>query len=239
MLELKAITKSFGDKTILDGVSFRLERGENLFVLGRSGMGKSVLLKIIVGLIPQDKGEVWVENEQTDPQDENRMVAFRQKCGLVFQMPALLDSLTLLENLEFGISHEQKKHLNKYVEWVQLSQKVLGHYPAEVSFGIQKKVSVVRTLLREPRFILFDEPTTGLDPVAREVTNQMIKNVVRESRTGCIVVSHDVQSALELANTIVLLDRGKMVFQGTPESFRKSEQQLVKEFCKGMVTLDA
>jgi phospholipid/cholesterol/gamma-HCH transport system ATP-binding protein len=239
MLELKSITKKFGNKVVLNSVNLRLQRSQILFVLGRSGVGKSVLLKTIVGLIPQDRGEVWINGEKTDPLNEEKMVTVRQKCGLVFQMPALLDSLTLQENLEFGLEGNQKSGLRKYLDWVQLSEGVLYRYPSEVSFGTQKKVSVVRTLLREPQFILFDEPTTGLDPVSREVTNQMIRNVVKESETGCVVVSHDIQSAIELANSIMLLDEGRVVFEGTPEAFRNSDQGLIRSFCKGMVVLDA
>jgi phospholipid/cholesterol/gamma-HCH transport system ATP-binding protein len=239
MLELKSITKRFGNKVVLNSVSLKLHRSQILFVLGRSGVGKSVLLKTIVGLIPQDRGEVWIQGEKTEPLNEEKMVLFRQKCGLVFQMPALLDSLTLQENLEFALKTNQKAGLRKYLDWVQLSESVLSRYPSEVSFGIQKKVSVVRTLLREPQFILFDEPTTGLDPVSREVTNQMIRNVVKESGTGCVVVSHDIQSAMELAHSIMLLDQGSVVFEGTPEAFRNSKQALVKSFFKGMVVFDA
>ena len=239
MLELKSITKKFANKVVLNSVNLRLQRSQILFVLGRSGVGKSVLLKTIVGLIPQDRGEVWINGEKTDPLNEEKMVTVRQKCGLVFQMPALLDSLTLQENLEFGLEGNQKSGLRKYLDWVQLSEGVLSRYPSEVSFGTQKKVSVVRTLLREPQFILFDEPTTGLDPISREVTNQMIRNVVKESETGCVVVSHDIQSAIELANSIMLLDEGRVVFEGTPEAFRNSDQGLIRSFCKGMVVLDA
>jgi phospholipid/cholesterol/gamma-HCH transport system ATP-binding protein len=239
MLELKSISKKFGNKVVLNSVSLTLERGQILFVLGRSGVGKSVLLKTIVGLIPQDEGEVWIQGEKTDPLNEEKMVSVRKTCGLVFQMPALLDSLTLQENLEFGLKRDQKTGLRKYLDWVQLSEESLSRYPGEVSFGTQKKVSVIRTLLREPQFILFDEPTTGLDPVSREVTNQMIRNVVQESETGCIVVSHDIQSAMELANSIMLLDEGSVVFEGTPEAFRNSDQALIRSFCKGMVVLDA
>ncbi|NBX75792.1 MAG: ATP-binding cassette domain-containing protein [Proteobacteria bacterium] len=238
MLELKAISKTFGNRAVLRSVSLTLNRGQICFVLGRSGVGKSVLLKTIVGLIPQDSGEVWIQSEKTDPQNEEQMVSVRQKCGLVFQMPALLDSLTLQENLEFGLKPEKLARLGKYLDWVQLSRERLSRYPAEVSFGTQKKASVVRTLLREPQFILFDEPTTGLDPVSRQVTNQMIRNVVKESHSGCIVVSHDVQSAIELASTIILLDQGQVIFQGTPESFCSSEQPLARAFCNGMVLLD-
>ncbi|NBT57614.1 ATP-binding cassette domain-containing protein [bacterium] len=236
MLELKSISKNFKNKTILDQLSLELPREKTVFVLGRSGVGKSVLLKIIVGLILQDSGEVWVNGERTTPDDDNRMVHFRKQCGLVFQMPALLDSMTIQENLQFGLEKNGAEEFATGLDWVRLSKSVLQKYPSELSFGAQKKVSVLRTLLRAPEFILFDEPTTGLDPVATEVTNKMIRNVVRERKTGCLVVSHDVKSALELADTILLLDAGKVVFKGGPGEFLKSELPLVRAFCAGTVT---
>lgn len=233
MLELKGITKKFGDRVVLSDVHLKLRREETVFVLGKSGVGKSVLLKIIVGLLCQDSGEVWVNGEKTVPESEERMVHFRRQCGLVFQMPALLDSLTIEENLVFGLDSDQKQNVRGNLDLVQLSHSILKKYPAQLSFGTQKKVSVLRTLLRRPQFILFDEPTTGLDPVSTEITNQMIQKVVRETKTGCLVVSHDVKSAQELSDSIYLLDEGKVIFRGKKDEFQKSQLPLVKAFLQG------
>lgn len=235
MLEVKHITKELKGQKILNDISLSLPRESILFVLGRSGVGKSVLLKTIVGLIIQDKGTVMIDGVPTDPQSEENMVSVRKKCGLVFQMPALLDSLTVEENLLFAIEGLKPTDLEEKLSWVGLEKSCLKSYPLELSFGVQKKVSLLRTLLLAPDYLLFDEPTTGLDPVSTELTNQTIVQSSRIFKAGCLVVSHDVRSALKLADEIILLDSGTIVFRGSPQEFQKSEIQLVRNFLKGTV----
>lgn len=238
MLEVKHVTKEFKGTKVLNDISLSLPKESILFVLGRSGVGKSVLLKTIVGLIIQDEGTVLIDGVPTRPQSEEEMVSVRKKCGLVFQMPALLDSLTVEENLAFAMGKVSLAELGEKLSWVGLEKSCLPSYPLELSFGVQKKVSLLRTLLLKPDYLLFDEPTTGLDPVSTELTNQTIIQAAKVFKAGCLVVSHDVRSALKLADEIVLLDAGAIVFRGSSQEFQKSENELVKNFLKGTVFLE-
>lgn len=238
MLEIRNISKKFGQKTLLEKVSLQLGPGEIVFLLGRSGVGKSVLLKLIVGLLAQDSGQVIVDGEETHPQDEESMTEIRKKCGLVFQLPALLDSLTVRENLFFGMENLGSVDLEAQMQAIELEKSVLGKYPRELSFGTQKKVSLLRTTLRRPKYLLFDEPTTGLDPVSVRATNQTILTLAKKLGAGCLIVSHDVRSAIEIAERVILLDNGKLVFEGTPEKMKTTKLSLASEFMKDTVFFD-
>jgi phospholipid/cholesterol/gamma-HCH transport system ATP-binding protein len=238
MLEIRNISKEFAGKSVLHNISLSIPKESIVFVLGKSGVGKSVLLKTIVGLIPQDKGSIWIDEVETQPRSENEMVKIRKKCGLVFQMPALIDSMTVEENLVFAVGENHELDLRAQLSSVGLESSCLGCYPLELSIGAQKKVSFLRTVLLKPDYLLFDEPTTGLDPVSTQITNQIIRDAAKERKAGCLVVSHDVRSAFKLADRIVLLDAGRIVFNGSPGEFQKSEVPLVQEFLKGTVFLD-
>lgn len=238
MLELKAISKRLGGLPILQEVDLSVSPDEIVFVLGRSGVGKSVLLKTIVGLIPQDQGKILLNGQPRDCLDENALTGFRRKVSLVFQMPALLDSLTVEENLLFALREPfpQREELKKWLSELQLDGKCLDQMPQELSLGVQKKISVLRSVLLKPEFLLFDEPTTGLDPVGTRMMNDLILNSVRKTHSGCLIVSHDVQSALEIAHKIILLDQGRVVFQGRPIEFRQCQLPLAQAFVEGSVT---
>lgn len=237
MLELRGISKTLGNKRVLCDLDLKVCPKEIVYVLGRSGVGKSVLLKTIVGLIVQDSGEVFVEGVRTEPGNEDQMALVRKKCGLVFQTPTLLDSLNVLENLLFAFEEENRSTLSEALEWVNLSSEVLELLPDQLSYGAQKKISFLRTLLLRPKYLLFDEPTTGLDPISSESTNRLIKKGAELSGAGVIVVSHDVKSAIKLANRIQVMDEGRFVFSGTPGEFEKSEVALVKAFRENTVFL--
>lgn len=238
MLELKAISKRMGGFPILQEVNLSVSRDEIVFVLGRSGVGKSVLLKTIVGLIPQDQGMILLNGQLTDCFDENALTGFRRKVSLVFQMPALLDSLTVEENLLFALRKPfpRREELQKLLSELQLDENCLDRMPQELSLGVQKKISVLRSVLLKPEFLLFDEPTTGLDPVGTRMMNDLILNSVRKTHSGCLIVSHDVQSALEIAHKMILLDQGRVVFEGRPDEFRQCQLPLAKAFVQGSVT---
>jgi phospholipid/cholesterol/gamma-HCH transport system ATP-binding protein len=242
MIRFDKIVKRFGERTILKGISFEIREGEILFVLGTSGTGKSVLLKNIVGLMRPDEGEIWLDGQEVSKISEEEYFPVRKKCGMVFQHPALFDSLTVFENVAFGVRRHKRETPEEEIKAIVARclaivnlKGVEQKYPAQISYGMQKRVSVARTLAVEPRILLFDEPTTGLDPVTTNAINQLIYNLSRELKTTSVVVSHDMNCALEIADRIIVLDQGQIVEQGTPEELRNSEQPLVKDFLKEVI----
>lgn len=236
MIEFKNIVKSFGERTILKGISFEIKEGEILFILGTSGTGKSVLLKNIVGLLRPDVGEIWIDGQEVSKLTEIEYMAVRKKCGMVFQHPALFDSLTIFENVAFGLRKHYRLSEDEIVAKVKKALALVNlsgveqKKPAEISYGMQKRVSLARTVAIDPRILLFDEPTTGLDPVTTNAVNQLIKDLSRTLKTTSIVVSHDMQCALAIADRIIVLDKGQIVDQGTPVQLLKSEVPLVQDF---------
>jgi phospholipid/cholesterol/gamma-HCH transport system ATP-binding protein len=236
MIEFKNLVKKFGDRTVLKGLSFSIQEGEILFILGTSGTGKSVLLKNLVGLLRPDGGEIWLDGQELSKLSEIEYLPIRKKCGMVFQQPALFDSLTIFENVAFGLRrHERlsemelKERVLKALSLVNLVG-VEQKYPQQLSYGMQKRVSLARTVALEPKVLLFDEPTTGLDPVTTSAVNALIQDLSRTLKTTSIVVSHDMNCALKIADRIVVLDQGQIVDQGTPDQLMKSKIPLVQDF---------
>ncbi len=236
MIEFKKLVKRFGTRTILNGLNLKINEGEIIFILGTSGTGKSVLLKNIVGLLRPDEGEIWIDGEEVSRFSEDQYLTIRKKCGMVFQHPALFDSLTIFENVAFGLRRhfrlpedEIRQKVEKALGLVQLNG-VEQKRPAQISYGMQKRVSLARTVAIEPKILLFDEPTTGLDPITTNSVNQLIQNLSRTLKTTSIVVSHDMQCALGIADRIIVLDKGQILEQGTPNELKSSKIQLVKDF---------
>ncbi|MFS4458836.1 ABC transporter ATP-binding protein [Bdellovibrio sp. HCB2-146] len=236
MIEFKNLVKRFGTRTVLNGLNLKIREGEILFILGTSGTGKSVLLKNIVGLLTPDEGEIWIEDQDVSKFTEEQYFSIRKTCGMVFQHPALFDSLTVFENIAFGLRrHYQldedviRAKVQKALKLVHLSG-VEDKKPAQISYGMQKRVSLARTIALEPRILLFDEPTTGLDPVTTTAINQLILDLSRELKTTSLVVSHDMNCALSIADRIVVLDKGSIAAIGTPEELKASSHPLVKDF---------
>jgi phospholipid/cholesterol/gamma-HCH transport system ATP-binding protein len=236
MIEFKNLVKSFGDREVLKGLSLRINEGEILFILGTSGTGKSVLLKNIVGLLKPDGGEIWIDGEEVSGLSEADYLPIRKKCGMVFQHPALFDSMTIFENVAFGLRRhfqleedEISRKVNRALELVHLSG-VQKKKPGQISYGMQKRVSLARTIALEPKILLFDEPTTGLDPITTNAVNQLILELSRSLKTTSLVVSHDMHCALAIADKIVVLDQGRIVEFGTPEELKRSRVPLVREF---------
>ncbi len=239
MIRFVDVRKSFGEREVLKGISLEVPKGQILFILGTSGTGKSVLLKNIVGLLKPTSGEIWIGDENVAAFSEQEMFRIRKKCGMVFQHPALFDSLSVFENVAFGL----RKHYpdmneealkNRVMECLSLVHLngVENKRPQEVSYGMQKRVSLARTVAIQPEILLFDEPTTGLDPVTTNAINQLIFELSRKLQTTSLVVSHDMQCALNIADYIVVLDKGQIVDQGTPEELKSSDQPLVQDFLR-------
>ncbi len=236
MIEFKNLRKSFGTREVIKGLNLTVNEGEILFLLGTSGTGKSVTLKLLVGLLESTSGEIWVDGEDVTKFSEDEFLRIRRKCGMVFQHPALFDSLTVFENVAFGLrklfkldEKEITQRVRRCLEMVHVSG-VEQKTPPQISYGMQKRVSLARTVATEPRILLFDEPTTGLDPVTTNAVNQLIKELSRRLKTTSIVVSHDMQCAIEIADRIVVLDQGAIVDIGTPAEIMKSKHPLVKDF---------
>lgn len=237
MISFQNVIKKFGDRTVLKGISFEVKEGEILFILGTSGTGKSVLLKNLVGLMRPDGGKIFIDDDEVSSFSEEQYFPIRKKCGMVFQHPALFDSLTAYENIAFGLrkhyrlsEEEIQKRIMKCLKLVNLEESVIHKLPSEISYGMQKRISLARTIAIEPKILLFDEPTTGLDPIVTNTINMLIYELSHELKTTSIVVSHDMQCALDIADRIIVLDKGEIVDQGTPEELKHSQQPLVKDF---------
>lgn len=236
MIQYKKLIKSFGTRTILKGIDLHIKAGEIVFILGTSGTGKSVLLKNTVGLMKPDSGEIWIDDENVTDFTEQQFLPVRKKCGMVFQHPALFDSLSIYENIAFGLrkhfvlpENEIKERVEQALSLVNL-ENVLTKRPGEISYGMQKRVSLARTVVLRPKVLLFDEPTTGLDPVTTNSVNSLIQNLSRKLNTTSMVVSHDMHCALKIADRIVVLDQGQIVDQGTPQGLLQSQVPLVRDF---------
>jgi phospholipid/cholesterol/gamma-HCH transport system ATP-binding protein len=243
-IRFEKVSKSFGQKTVLDEVSFEVHHGEILFILGKSGMGKSVTLKHIVGILKPNSGQILVNNQDVTQQDSTQLAETRRKCGMVFQQPALLDSLTVFENVAFGLKTPQylnrghtplsEKQLHDVVvqklALVNLGPEILDRFPPEISYGMQKRVSLARTLAPGPQYLLFDEPTTGLDPITTHAVNDLIYDLSRKLKVTSIVVSHDMACALKIADRILVLDQAKVLAHGTVSEIKESKEPLIQAF---------
>ena len=236
MIEFQGVVKQFGERVILNEISFKINKGEIVFILGMSGTGKSVTLKNLVGLLKPEKGKIIIDGEEISGYSEEEMFPIRKKCGMVFQHPALFDSLSVFENIAFGLRRLEKMNEDQVRERVldclrlvnlaDISKKM----PNEISYGMQKRVSLARTLALRPQVLLFDEPTTGLDPITTNAINKLIKDLSDELKTTSLVVSHDMHCALDIADRIIVLESGKILEQGTPDELIKSDVPLVKDF---------
>lgn len=239
MIRFKNLVKKFGDRTVLKDISFEVAEGEIVFILGTSGTGKSVLLKTMVGLLPATSGEIWVGGRQVAGLTEAEFFEIRKECGMVFQHPALFDSLSVFENVAYGLRKhfrdwpEQKirDRVRECLDLVNLSG-VEHKLPGQLSYGMQKRASLARTVAINPKVLLFDEPTTGLDPVTTNAVNHLILDLSRKLKTTSMVVSHDMHCALDIADRIVVLDRGEVVARGTPEQLKGNDHPLVQDFLK-------
>ena len=239
LISFKNVHKRFGRLVVLDGVSLDVEKGKCLVIIGASGTGKSVLLKHIVGLLKPDEGEVWFDNQRVDTIDNLALMGIRQRIGFLFQMGALFDSLNVEENVAFPlVEHTQKsdaeiKELtNQKLSMVGL-QNIGSKMPAELSGGQKKRVALARAIALRPEAILYDEPTTGLDPIRSDVINELIIKLQRDMRVTSVVVTHDMHSAFKVADRIVMLHEGKIAYDGTPHAILESEDPIVRRFVMG------
>lgn len=241
MIEFRGLTKRFGERTILHHLDLMIPEGKIVFILGVSGTGKSVLLKNIVGLLKPDEGELIVDHYPVHKMSEKEMMEVRKICGMVFQQPALFDGLSVFENVAYGLRRHFRLAEAEIVARVKESLRSVGlsgvenKFSHELSYGMKKRVSLARTVALKPKILLFDEPTTGLDPISTSRVNQLILDLSRNLGTTSVVVSHDMESALHVADHIVVLDKGRLLTQGSPQQMRQSSQPLVQEFLSEVV----
>ena len=239
IIELRHIHKRFGRLVVLDDVSLQIENGSSLVVIGASGTGKSVLLKHIVGLLRPDSGEVLFEGNRIDNLSERKLMDYRMQIGFLFQMGALFDSMTAGENVAFPLRQHSNKSAEEVTERVRQRLAMVGlpdaapKMPGELSGGQRKRVALARAIALDPKAILYDEPTTGLDPIRSDIINELILKLQRELKVTSIVVTHDMHSAMKIADRIVMLHQGKLVFDGTPEEIRASQESVVRRFVLG------
>jgi phospholipid/cholesterol/gamma-HCH transport system ATP-binding protein len=241
MIRIEHLKKYFDDKIVLKNVNLSIRKGETLVIIGQSGCGKTVLLKSIIGLIQPDDGHIFVDDVDLTALSRNELFHFRERFGMLFQSSALFDSMTVEENIGLalhehsGLSDDDiKKRVGKKLAVVGLSG-IEGKMPSELSGGMKKRVGLARALIMDPEFVLFDEPTTGLDPIVADTINDLIIKTGKELGITSIVVTHDMYSALKVADRIVMLHAGEIVFEDTPDKMRTSRHPLVKEFIKSHI----
>ena len=239
IIEINNLKKGFGGQEVLTNVSLQLFNGENLVVLGKSGSGKSVLIKCIVRLLDTDGGTVHVLGEDVSALNSNDLGELRKKIGFLFQSGALYDSMTVKQNLEFPLRRIKKdlteneidNKVKEVLENVGLSD-ALDKMPSQLSGGMRKRISLARTIIIDPLIMLYDEPTTGLDPVTSDEISSLINEVQKKYKTSSIIITHDIECARTTANRIVMLQDGEVYEEGKLEKFENSTDKLIKSFFK-------
>ena len=242
MIRIRGLKKRLGLKQVLDGVDLDIQAGETVVVMGRSGSGKSVLLKHIIGLMAPDAGSIEVEEEEIVGMAEGELDNVRKRFGMLFQSAALFDSLTVGENVGLGLrehlrlkDQEVHQRVAERLSWVGLAS-IEAMKPASLSGGMRKRVGLARALAMDPQYILYDEPTTGLDPITADAIDQLIRSLQKRLGVTSIVVTHDMTSAYKVADRMVMLYEGRMVFSGTPQETRTTGNAVVRQFVEGSST---
>lgn len=237
MIEIRDLHKSFGDHKVLTGITLTVPAGSTLVILGGSGSGKTVLMKHMIGLLKPDSGQVIVDGEDIVPMGALQLEKLRHKFGMVFQAAALFDSMTVYENVSFPLrehrkqlSEEQMRELVREKLSIVGLKNVESKYPAELSGGMRKRVGLARAIVLDPKIVLYDEPTTGLDPITTDYVDEMILDTKRQLGVTSVVISHDIASAFKVADNIAFLYQGVIVDQGHPSKLRHSEHPGVKLF---------
>ena len=232
--------KAFEDKAVLRGLDLEIRRGETVVVLGGSGSGKSVLLRHTIGLHRPDQGEVWVDGGEITDFDEERLIETRKKVGMLFQAGALFDSMTVQDNVGYALREHTdmdeeavRGRVREVLDHVELDEDVEQLMPADLSGGMRKRVALARAIALAPRAILYDEPTTGLDPITSNTINHLIRSLQKRLGVTSIVVTHDIRSAFSVGDRIAFLHEGRIHFQGTVEEARSSREPVLRNFLQG------
>ena len=240
MIEARDLRKNFGTQRVLDGVNLQISRGESVVIIGRSGGGKSVLLKHLVGLLQPDAGQVIIDGENIVGMNERRLISVRHKFGMLFQGAALFDSMTVAKNVGFALRREKNiaqaelnRRVSEALEMVELPG-IENKKPSELSGGMRKRVGLARAIVYRPEIVLYDEPTTGLDPIVSDSIDQLIIRVRDRLNVTSVVVTHDMRSARRVGQRIVMLHKGKIYVEGTPDEIFSSTDPIVHRFVNGI-----
>lgn len=244
LIEIKNVSKAFGDNVVLDDVSVKLNNGENLVLFGQSGAGKSVLLKCIIGLLEPDEGEIFFEGKSLLGLPIEELNETRKKIGFLFQSAALYDSMTVRENLEFPLIRnfnftpsEREKKIKTVLEQVSL-EEAIDKMPAELSGGMKKRIGLARTIITEPKLILYDEPTTGLDPITTKEISTLMNHLQHTLKISSIIVTHDLVCATIVADRAIVLKDSKIIFEGNLDELKSRDDKFLKNFFSSEVVED-
>jgi phospholipid/cholesterol/gamma-HCH transport system ATP-binding protein len=239
VIDIKHLKKSFGSKNILKDINLQVHRGENVVVLGRSGQGKSVTIQCIVGMLIPDKGSLKVFGEEVSELGDKELKELRMKIGFLFQSGALYDSMTVRENLEFPLTRVLKltdkseidKRVEEVLDGVGLADAA-DKMPSDLSGGMRKRAGLARTLIIKPEIMLYDEPTTGLDPITSREISELILNMQKKYKTTAIIITHDMECARITADRVVIMNDGEYIAEGTFDGLQKSKEKIVQAFFK-------
>jgi phospholipid/cholesterol/gamma-HCH transport system ATP-binding protein len=239
MIRIVNLHKAFGDNPVLQGVELTVERGETMVVIGQSGSGKSVLLKHIIGLLKPDLGEIWIDGTEVTKLDEDDLQSFTKRFGFLFQGAALFDSMTVAENVAFGLERYTNYPRQEVEAIVRESLARVGlpdvedMMPFELSGGMKKRVGLARAIAYEPEIMLYDEPSTGLDPIRADAINDLINMLKKDLGVTSVVITHDMASSFKIADRIAMLYEGIILEVGTPDEIRNSRNPIVQQFIHG------
>lgn len=239
IVALKDVRKCFGDAEVLKGVDLVCRRKQTTCIVGGSGAGKTTLLRLIVALEKPTSGHIFIDGEDTVPMGERELNRVRQKFGMVYQYAALLDSITVLANVEFPLvehtklsAAERRKKVLEKLQVLGLGEDVLAKYPAELSGGMRKRVGLARALMLDPPIVVYDEPTSGLDPLTSRAVDDLIEETRQHFGVTSIVITHDIASCFGIADQAVLLDQGRVVARGSPEDLAHGDNDVAREFIR-------
>ena len=239
IIELNNIHKTFDGQRVLDGLNLQINTGQITVIIGQSGGGKSVLLKHMIGLIKPDQGEALVQGVDIGRLNDRQLNDVRKNFGMLFQAAALFDSMTVAENVAFPLREHTRLKPDEIEEIVESKLRQVGlrgvshKMPSELSGGMQKRVGLARAVALDPKIILFDEPTTGLDPVTADAIDRLIVDTQQRTNATCVVISHDIESTFKIADTVAMLYRGKIVEIGEPETVKSSDNLVLQQFIQG------
>jgi len=239
MIQIVNLYKSFADKRVLQGITLTIEKGETMVVIGQSGSGKSVLIKHLIGILKPDSGEIFVDGVEITQLKEDELQKITRKFGMLFQGSALFDSLTVSQNVSFGLDRYTDFSPEKKRELVAESLAKVGLkgvenlMPHELSGGMKKRVGLARAIAYRPEIILYDEPSTGIDPIRADAINELINMMKKELEVTSVVITHDMVSSYKVADRIAMLYEGKIIEIGTPEEIKNSKNEIVQQFIHG------